>query len=73
VYGLAASVFTRDLATAHKLAREIEAGVIWLNTMNETDMTVPWGGVKQSGTGRDNCMETVYSYLQTKNVWTRIG
>jgi gamma-glutamyl-gamma-aminobutyraldehyde dehydrogenase len=73
VYGLAASVFTRDLATAHKLAREIEAGVIWLNTMNETDMTVPWGGVKQSGTGRDNCMETMYDYLQTKNVWTRLG
>lgn len=73
IYGLAASVFTRDLATAHRLARDIEAGVVWLNTMNETDMTVPWGGVKQSGTGRDNCMATVYDYLQTKSVWTRLA
>lgn len=73
VYGLAASIFTRDLATAHRMARDVQAGVIWLNTMNETDMTVPWGGMKQSGNARDNCLATVYSYLQTKNVWTRIG
>jgi acyl-CoA reductase-like NAD-dependent aldehyde dehydrogenase len=73
VYGLAASVFTRDLATAHRLARDVQAGVVWLNTMNETDMTVPWGGVKQSGNGRDNYIGTLYDYLQTKNVWTRLG
>ncbi len=73
VYGLAASIFTRDLATAHRMARDVQAGVIWLNTMNETDMTVPWGGMKQSGNARDNCLATVYSYLQIKNVWTRIG
>ena len=73
IYGLTASIFTRDLATAHRFARDIQAGVVWLNTMNETDMTVPWGGVKQSGTGRDNCLSTMYEYLQTKNVWTRIS
>lgn len=72
IFGLTASVFTRDLATAHALARDIQAGVVWLNTMNESDMTMPWGGVKQSGTGRDNCLATMYSYLQTKSVWTRI-
>lgn len=72
-YGLTASVFTRDLTAAHRLARDIQAGVVWLNTMNESDMTMPWGGVKQSGTGRDNCLATMYSYLQTKSVWTRLG
>lgn len=72
IYGLTASVFTRDLAAAHRLARDIQAGVVWLNTMNESDMTMPWGGVKQSGTGRENCLETMYSYLQTKSVWARI-
>lgn len=73
IYGLTASIFTRNLSTAHSLARDIQAGVVWLNTMNETDMTVPWGGVKQSGTGRDNCISTMYEYLQTKDVWTRIS
>ncbi len=73
IYGLTASVFTRDLTTAHALARDVQAGVVWLNTMNESDMTMPWGGVKQSGTGRDNCLATMYSYLQTKSVWTRIA
>ena len=73
IYGLTASVFTRDLGTAHRMARDIQAGVVWLNTMNESDMTMPWGGVKQSGTGRDNCLATLYSYLQTKSVWTRLS
>lgn len=73
IYGLTASVFTRDLATAHRMARDIQAGVVWLNTSNESDMTVPWGGVKQSGNARDSCLATMYSYLQTKSVWTRLG
>lgn len=73
IYGLTASIFTRDLTTAHSLARDVQAGVVWLNTMNESDMTMPWGGVKQSGTGRDNCLATLYSYLQTKSVWTRLA
>lgn len=73
IYGLTASVFTRDLGTAHRMARDIQAGVVWLNTMNESDMTMPWGGVKQSGNGRDSCLATMYSYLQTKSVWTRLG
>lgn len=73
VYGLTASVFTRDLTKAHRMARDIQAGVVWLNTINESDMTMPWGGVKQSGNGRDNCLATMYSYLQTKSVWTRLG
>ena len=73
IYGLTAAVFTRDLTHAHRMARDIQAGVIWLNTMNEGDMTMPWGGFKHSGTGRDNCLATLYSYLQTKSVWTRLG
>lgn len=73
IYGLTASVFTRDLALANRMARDIQAGVVWLNTINESDMTMPWGGVKQSGNARDSCLATMYSYLQTKSVWTRIG
>ncbi|ANO51012.1 aldehyde dehydrogenase family protein [Woeseia oceani] len=73
IYGLTASVFTRDLAKAHRLARDIQAGVVWINTINESDMTMPWGGVKQSGNGRDNCLATMYSYLQTKSVWTKLA
>lgn len=73
IYGLTASVFTRDLATAHRMARDIQSGVVWLNTMNESDMTMPWGGVKQSGNARDSCLATLYSYLQTKSVWTRLA
>ena len=73
IYGLTASVFTRDHATAHRMARDIQAGVVWLNTMNESDMTMPWGGVKQSGNARDGCLATMYSYLHTKSVWTRLG
>jgi acyl-CoA reductase-like NAD-dependent aldehyde dehydrogenase len=56
IYGLAAGVWTRDLATAHKMARDI---VVWVNCFDHGDMTQPWDGVKQSGTGRDKCLETL--------------
>jgi acyl-CoA reductase-like NAD-dependent aldehyde dehydrogenase len=73
IYGLAAGVWTRDLATAHKMARDIEAGVIWVNCFDHGDMTQPWGGVKQSGTGRDKCLETLLTMTQTKSVWIHLG
>jgi len=72
IYGLAAGVWTRDLTTAHRLIREIEAGVIWVNCFDEGDMTQPFGGYKQSGNSRDKCMESLLSYTQMKSAWIRL-
>jgi acyl-CoA reductase-like NAD-dependent aldehyde dehydrogenase len=73
IYGLAASVWTRDLATAHKAVRNLEAGVIWVNCFDHGDMTQPFGGYKQSGQGRDKCLESLLGYTQTKSAWIHLG
>ena len=73
IYGLAASVWTRDLNAAHKTARDLEAGVIWVNCFDNGDMTQPFGGYKQSGQGRDKCLESLLSYTQTKSVWISLN
>ena len=73
IYGLAASVWTRDLNKAHKTARDLEAGVIWVNCFDNGDMTQPFGGYKQSGQGRDKCLESLLSYTQTKSVWISLN
>jgi gamma-glutamyl-gamma-aminobutyraldehyde dehydrogenase len=72
IFGLAAGIWTRDVATAHKMARDIDAGVIWVNCYDLSDMTQPWGGFKQSGTGRDKCLETLLTVSQTKSVWVNL-
>ncbi|MGH7044891.1 MAG: aldehyde dehydrogenase family protein [Stellaceae bacterium] len=73
IFGLAAGIWTADLTTAHKMARDIDAGVIWINCYDHGDMTQPWGGFKQSGTGRDKCLETLLTVTQTKSVWVHLG
>lgn len=73
IYGLAASVWTSDISTAHKFARDMEAGVVWVNCFDHGDMTSPWGGYKQSGAGRDKCLETMMHHTQTKSVWVHLG
>ena len=73
MFGLAAGIWTSDLTTAHRMAREIDAGVIWVNCYDQGDMTQPWGGFKQSGTGRDKCLETLLSVTQTKSVWINLN
>ncbi len=72
IYGLAAGIWTRDLNRAHRLIREIQAGVIWVNCFDEGDMTQPFGGYKQSGNARDKCMESLLSYTQSKSAWIRL-
>ncbi len=73
IYGLASSIWTSDLTTAHRMARDIEAGIVWINCYEHGDMTQPWGGYKQSGQGRDKCFETMLAHMQTKSIWINLG
>jgi acyl-CoA reductase-like NAD-dependent aldehyde dehydrogenase len=67
-YGLCAGIWTRDLLRAHRAARRIEAGYIWINQYDVFPYGAPFGGYKQSGIGRELAFETLYHYTQTKNV-----
>src|SRR6516225_4805402 len=67
-YGLAASIWTRDLGIAHKLARRIKAGTVWINTHNFGDPALPFGGYKQSGWGREMGYEAIELYTEVKAV-----
>jgi acyl-CoA reductase-like NAD-dependent aldehyde dehydrogenase len=69
IYGLAASIWTSDVKRAHRFARDIEAGIVWVNCFDKGDMTSPWGGFKQSGFGRDKGLDALEQYVQTKSVW----
>ncbi|HXN41068.1 MAG TPA: aldehyde dehydrogenase family protein, partial [Myxococcaceae bacterium] len=71
-YGLAAAIWTRDVAKAHALAKKIQAGVVWINCFNEFDDASPFGGYKQSGWGRDLSSHALENYTQLKAVWTRL-
>ena len=67
-FGLTASVFTTDLSTAHKFARDVEAGFVWVNDSARHFLGAPFGGYKDSGVGRDEDVEELVSYTQVKNV-----
>lgn len=70
VYGLAAGVWTRDIGKAHRLASELQAGTVWINTYNRYDSASPFGGYKQSGFGRDlGYQSALEKYTQVKSVW----
>lgn len=71
-YGLAAAVWTRDLSRAHRMIRAIRAGVVHVNTYGGPDVTVPIGGVKQSGNGHDKSLHAFDKYLDLKTAWIKL-
>jgi len=72
-YGLTASIYTSDLTTAHAFARDVEAGYVWVNENQRHFPGTPYGGVKNSGVGREENFEELESYTQVKNVHLRFG
>ncbi len=72
-FGLAAGIFTRDIARGHRIAARLHAGTIWINNYNLTPVEMPFGGVKQSGIGRENGLAALSFYTQEKAVYVEMG
>ncbi|RTL27077.1 MAG: aldehyde dehydrogenase [Burkholderiales bacterium] len=72
-YGLQASVWSRNLDRAHRVARALRAGTVHVNQYDEDDITVPFGGYKQSGNGRDKSLHALDKYTELKTTWIRIN
>jgi gamma-glutamyl-gamma-aminobutyraldehyde dehydrogenase/4-guanidinobutyraldehyde dehydrogenase/NAD-dependent aldehyde dehydrogenase len=72
-YGLAASVWTANITTAHAAARELRAGTVWINTYDASDIITPFGGFKNSGSGRDRSLHAFDAYTALKTTWINLG
>jgi len=72
-YGLAAGIFTRDIARAHRVAAKLEAGICWINNYNITPVEMPFGGMKESGFGHENGQAAIEHYTQLKSVYVELG
>ena len=72
-YGLAAGVWTANLGRAHRVARKLRAGSVWVNYWDGGDMTAPFGGFKQSGNGRDKSLHAFEKYTELKATWINLG
>ena len=72
-YGLAAGVWTSDIGRAHRVARKLRAGSVWVNYWDGGDMTAPFGGYKQSGNGRDKSLHAFDKYTEIKATWINLG
>ena len=67
-FGLAASVWSRDIKRGHRVADQLDVGIVWLNDHHRNDPSSPWGGMKDSGVGRENGLEALQEYTQTRSV-----
>jgi betaine-aldehyde dehydrogenase len=72
-FGLSGGVFTSDLARAHRVVDRLEAGTLWINTYNICPVEIPFGGVKQSGFGRENSLAAINHYSEIKTVYVSMG
>ncbi|HVY23259.1 MAG TPA: aldehyde dehydrogenase [Steroidobacteraceae bacterium] len=72
IYGLAAGVWTRDIDVAHRMSRALRAGVVYVNCYDEDDITVPFGGYRQSGFGRDKSLHAFDKYTELKTTWMKL-
>ena len=72
-YGLAAAVWTQDISKAHLVAKRLRAGTVHVNSYDEDDITVPFGGYKQSGNGRDKSLHALEKYTELKTTWIRLN
>jgi len=72
-FGLAAAVWTRDIGRAIRMSERLQAGTVWINTYRAVSFMAPFGGYKDSGLGRENGIDAIREYLQTKSVWMNTG
>ncbi|MTD56597.1 aldehyde dehydrogenase family protein [Amycolatopsis sp. RM579] len=72
-YGLAAYIWTRDIGTANRLAHEIKAGTVWINTPPALDAAAAWGGMKSSGLGREMGWAAIEAFTEVKSIWTSLA
>ena len=71
--GLAAAVFSQDFSRAHRVANKLQAGIVWINEYNITPAEIPFGGYKESGIGRENGLQTIEHFTQTKTIYANLG
>jgi acyl-CoA reductase-like NAD-dependent aldehyde dehydrogenase len=71
-YGLAAAVWTSNVTSAHRVARRLRAGTVWVNTFDVSALTTPFGGVKSSGQGRDRSLHALDGYAHLKTTWVAL-
>jgi betaine-aldehyde dehydrogenase len=71
-YGLTCSIWTNDISTAHRTAMSVEAGFVWINEVGKHFLGAPFGGYKQSGIGREECFEEMFTFTQEKNIHVRL-
>ena len=71
-YGLSASIFTKDLSRAHRVASQVDAGIVWVNTWMLRDLRIPFGGMKSSGLGREGGFKSLQFFTEPKNVCVKI-
>ena len=72
VYGLSATIWTENLKRAHRMAHQLQSGIVWVNCWLLRDLRTPFGGMKQSGVGREGCTEALHFFTEQKNICIKL-